>query len=270
MSSSWFYPEWPLSEYVATYILSDYSDGFVDGTTYMYPIGSAVLCFSLDQPAVVKEIGSGQIIKHLKFNFIHQFKQARFYEVIAFPARVLHVIFYPYGAYRILGIPQNCSFDEHGTSLSAILSDKIATLLNQIEDISYSNGNGVIKLVNNWLENQLIQRSKIDVSRVRHACSLIEMSKGNLSIKQLTTKVWLSKRALEYQFQEQVGLSPKFYSRIVRFNALLAEIKNCECIDWSEIVYKYHYFDQAHFIKEFKCFSSNCPSHLPKIRGIIT
>ncbi|PSL45714.1 AraC-like DNA-binding protein [Chitinophaga niastensis] len=269
MPSKWFYPASPLREYISTYILSDYTDGFVGTTTYMYPTGSAVLCFSLDRPAIFKEISSGQMIKHARFNFIHQFKQPRIYEVIAFPAKVLHVIFKPYGAYRLLGIPQNCSFDEHGTSLPGILADKIIPLLNQIEDAG-DNSHHVIRLVNQWLEDQLIKKEKLDVARVRHACMLIEANQGNLSIEQLAKKVWLSKRALQYQFQEQVGLSPKLYSRITRFNALLAGIKNNQLTDWQEIVSKYNYFDQSHFIKEFKYFSGNSPAHLPDIRAILS
>src|ERR1700737_451029 len=231
MSSKWFYPRRPLRENISKYILSDYGiSGFVDDTTYMYPIGSAVLCFSLDSPAVFKEISSGQIIKHAKFNFIHQFKQPRIYQVIASPTKVLHIVFKPYGAYRLLGIPQNCSFDEHGTALPDMLAGKIIPLLNQIEDAAY-NSSHIIKLVNEWLENQLVKKVKIDVDRVRHACMLIETSQGNLSIEQLAKKVWLSKRALQYQFQEQVGLSPKLYSRITRFNSLLAWIKNNNITD---------------------------------------
>jgi AraC-like DNA-binding protein len=270
MASKWFYPEWPLREYISTYILSDYGiNGMVNDTTYMYPIGSAVLCFSLDRPAIFKEICSGQIIKHAKFNFIHQFKQPRHYQVIVSPDKVLHVVFKPYGAYRLLGIPQNCSFDEHGTSLPAVLAGKITPLLTQIEDAAY-NITHIIKLVNNWLENQLIKKEKLDVDRVRHACMLIEKNQWNLSIEQLAKKVWLSKRTLQYQFQEQVGLSPKLYSRITRFNSLLAGIKSNQLTDWREIAFKYNYFDQAHFIKEFKRFSGNSPAHLPDIRAILS
>lgn len=270
MPSEWFYPPQPLREYISTYILSDYGiNGFVDTTTYMYPIGSAVLCFSLDKPAVFKEISSGQIIRHARFNFIHQFKQPRFYQVLACPTKVLHVIFKPYGAYSLLGIPQNCSFDEHGTSLLNMLSNKIMPLLNQIEDAA-GNSSLVIKLVNEWLKNQLIKKEQIDVGRIRHACILIEMNQGSLPIEQLAEKVCLSKRALQYLFQEQVGLSPKLYSRITRFNSLLPGIKNNKITDWQEIVFKYKYFDQAHFIKEFKHFSGNSPARLPVIRAILS
>lgn len=269
MPSTWIYPEWPLNEYISTYILSDYNDGFAGDMTHIYPTGSAVLCFSLDHPIVFKEVSSGQIIFHSRFNFIHQFRQPRIYQVMAFPAKVLHVIFKPYGAYRLLGIPQNMAFDEHGTPLLTMLSDKIAPLLIQVEDAAH-NSSLVMKLVNQWLEMQLQKKKKLNVDHVRHACMLIETNRGDISIEQLAKEVWLSKRALEYQFQERVGLSPKLYSRITRFNTLLAGIDRRRGANWQDIIAEYNYFDQAHFIKEFKYFSGNSPAHLSKHRAIIS
>jgi AraC-like DNA-binding protein len=270
MPSQRVYPQLTLCEYVSAYILSDYGvDGFVDDTACIYPEGSAILCFSLDNPFVFKEISSGCIIKLTKFNFIPQFKQPRFYQVIACPGKVLHVIFKPYGAYKLLGISQNTSFDEHGTSLFDMLADKIKPLLNQIEDAAY-NTSHIIQLVNKWLENQLVKNEKIDVSRVSYACMLIAASQGNMPIKQLTQNMHISKRALEYQFQEQVGLSPKLYSRITRFSFLLTAIKNNKAVNWKELSFRHKFFDQAHLINEFKYFSGNSPTRLSEINPILT
>lgn len=270
MYSKRFYPNTALREYISAYVLSDYGvDGFVDDTTCIYPSGSAILCFSLDGAFAFRETGSDRVIKLTKFNFIPQFKNPRFYEVITCPTKVLHVIFKPYGAYKLLGIPQNGAFYEHGTSLSDMLANKIAPLLNRIEDAAY-NSSLVIQLVNGWLENQFINHQKIDVSRVSHACNLIDAHQGTLPIEQLTQGMRLSKRALEYHFQEQVGISPKLYSRITRFNALFDVVKNDQASDWQELLFKYNYFDQAHLIKEFKCFSGNPPSRLSQISPILT
>ncbi|MHA4810824.1 helix-turn-helix domain-containing protein [Flavitalea flava] len=270
MASIWFSPGPVLKKYISAYLLSDYSEGGIGDITFgMYPIGSAVLCFSLDQPAICREVGSEQLIRQAKFNFIHQFKQPRFYRIIAWPQKVLHVIFKPFGAYRLMGFPQNCAFPEHGTSLSDILEDGIRPLLNQIEDAA-NNSSLVIKLVNDWLENQLHKNEKLDVTRISYACTMIEKSRGAQPIEQLAPILCLSKRVLEYQFQEMVGLSPKLYSRITRFNSLRTGIKDKKVTDWQELVSEYNYFDQAHFIKEFKRFSGSPPTHQPDIRAILS
>lgn len=270
MPDQYFYPPPMLQEFISAYFLSSYDTiGFEHTPICVYPTGSAVLCFSLDKPFIFKEMASGLIIRHTKFNFVHQFREPRFYQVIACPSKVLHVVFKPYGAYRLLGIPQNSSFDRHGTALTDILTDRVKDLLHQIEDAS-SNAVLVVKLVNEWLKAQFIKHEKISVGRVSHACKLIVDNRGNLSIEQLAQEVWLSKRALEYQFQEQVGLSPKMYCRITRFNALLTRIQNDTVNDFQELVDHYNYFDQAHLIKEFKFFSGNPPTFLPETRVIVS
>ena len=102
------------------------------------------------------------------------------------------------------------------------------------------------------------------------ACTLIEANHGSLPIGQLAQKLWLSKRVLEYEFQEQVGLPPKLYSRITRFNSVMTGIKNKKITDWQDLASKYNYFDQAHFINEFKRFSGSSPSKQPNIRAILS
>jgi AraC-like DNA-binding protein len=68
-----------------------------------------------------------------------------------------------------------------------------------------------------------------------------------------------SQKHLIEQFKQYVGLTPKSYHRILRFNDLLATIQNQQSIQWSEVSYLSGYADQSHFIKEFKHFSGYNP-----------
>lgn len=269
MASQWLLPPEALAEYISAYIISDFTDGFTQDLAYMYPIGSAVLCFSLDKACLFKDMRTGTIIKHAKFNFIHQFKQPYIYELLAIPQRIIHVIFRPFGAYRLLGISQNTSFDEHGTSLENLLGPEINTLLHKIEDAE-NNCSQAVYTINNWLENQLTNNSSKNINLVKQACMLIDSEKGNLSMQSLAKKMFLTPRVLQYKFQEQIGLSPKLYSRIIRFNQILTELRSNQHADWQEIALNYNYFDQAHLINDFKYFSGNTPTHLLRIRGIIS
>ncbi|MDC8004797.1 AraC family transcriptional regulator [Aureisphaera galaxeae] len=61
------------------------------------------------------------------------------------------------------------------------------------------------------------------------------------------------------QFKKYVGLTPKYYQRILRFNEILQQIHKAEKIEWSQIAYQCEYADQSHFIKEFKHFSGLNP-----------
>lgn len=61
------------------------------------------------------------------------------------------------------------------------------------------------------------------------------------------------------EFKKYVGLTPKVFQRILRFNEILKKISNKERIAWAEIAYECGYSDQSHFIKEFSHFSGFNP-----------
>ena len=61
------------------------------------------------------------------------------------------------------------------------------------------------------------------------------------------------------QFKKYVGLTPKYYQRVLRFNEILQLINQSKKIEWSQIAYQCEYADQSHFIKEFKHFSGINP-----------
>ncbi len=61
------------------------------------------------------------------------------------------------------------------------------------------------------------------------------------------------------QCKKYIGLTPKYYQRILRFNEILQQIQKKEKIVWSHVAYQCGYADQSHFIKEFKHFSGFNP-----------
>lgn len=61
------------------------------------------------------------------------------------------------------------------------------------------------------------------------------------------------------QFKKYVGLTPKYFQRVLRFNEILQKVQQKEKIRWSQIAYQCGYADQSHFIKEFKYFSGYNP-----------
>lgn len=64
-------------------------------------------------------------------------------------------------------------------------------------------------------------------------------------------------------FKEYVGIAPKYFQRIIRFNEILAKIHADEKLSWTEISYDCGFYDQAHFIKEFQHFCGvNPEAHL--------
>ncbi|HUW06881.1 MAG TPA: helix-turn-helix domain-containing protein [Williamwhitmania sp.] len=112
-----------------------------------------------------------------------------------------------------------------------------------------------IKAVEQFLLTQLkvIQTDKLIVEAVK----LIYQSKGTIRIKELNNKLFISQSPFEKRFRKVVGTTPKKFASIVRFNTVLENLDKTKSL--TEICYENNFFDQAHFIKNFKQFTGDNP-----------
>nr|WP_298759380.1 helix-turn-helix domain-containing protein [uncultured Psychroserpens sp.] len=87
----------------------------------------------------------------------------------------------------------------------------------------------------------------------------IHNRKGNLRLDQLATHFGLNYKKMERLFIKYLGLSPKQYLRIIRFNASISSSMTYTSENLTQMAYRNGFFDQSHFIKEFKQFTSLTP-----------
>ena len=69
-----------------------------------------------------------------------------------------------------------------------------------------------------------------------------------------------SRRRFIELFNDEVGIKPKIFSRIQRFQAALELVKRASPVSWSEIALACGYYDQAHLIRDFQTFSGLTPA----------
>lgn len=94
---------------------------------------------------------------------------------------------------------------------------------------------------------------------VENAIQQIITSHGMLQMSELAAALGVSTRHLEQLFTHYVGLTPKFFARIVRFNYVFELLKNQQP-DWLNLVVQAGYYDQSHFIRNFKAFTGEDPT----------
>jgi len=91
---------------------------------------------------------------------------------------------------------------------------------------------------------------------VRNALSLIHHSKGAIRIKTLQEETGTSRKTLERAFINYVGIHPKLYTRIFRFNAVKEAIdKAAFSGKTSSLALDFGYYDGSHFVSEFRHFA---------------
>jgi len=101
--------------------------------------------------------------------------------------------------------------------------------------------------------------SSIDMAAVT---ANILRHRGRVTVEAMARHAGVSRQHFSRQFREQLGIPPKLYCRLARFQSGLAPAQPQEKIDWAETALDLGYADQSHMIAEFRQFSSLTPQAL--------
>ena len=121
-----------------------------------------------------------------------------------------------------------------------------------------------IELLSAYLLFQISRHNRLSDASVKAAVTQIIKTKGTIPVKDLQKSLRLTERSLERKFKQNVGISPKMFSRICRFQAALGQLRNQNHFKLSDIAYENQYADQSHFIREFKEFAGLTPYQFQK------
>jgi len=116
----------------------------------------------------------------------------------------------------------------------------------------------MIQLVEAFLLKK-IQRVK-ELLPIDHTFILLMAEPCQYTIEQLASLSCVSLRQFERQFMERIGTSPTMFIRQARFAKALRSKRIHPEFTWTEVAYQCGYFDQMHFIRDFKQFTSATPS----------
>ena len=86
--------------------------------------------------------------------------------------------------------------------------------------------------------------------------------RGTIKIDDLVKKACISNRQFERTFKDRMGVSPKFYSRLVRFGKAWLLKENNPYMTWTQVAYECNYFDQMHLVRDFKVFADTNPKEI--------
>jgi len=113
------------------------------------------------------------------------------------------------------------------------------------------------------LQEFLIQKALIqnyDIKLVQTAAKLLHYTKGQYRIEDLADICHTSVRQLQRRFQQVIGTSPKVFARTLRFEQAQRRLMFDPEAELTGLAHECGYFDQAHFIKDFRAFAGKTPS----------
>ena len=94
---------------------------------------------------------------------------------------------------------------------------------------------------------------------VLHAANLLVGSAGSVTVEQLAEETGYTTRYIDKSFRSEVGLSPKQLAKIFRFQAAVKALNAHTDRNLTEIAMELGYYDQSHFVHDFKAFSGMTP-----------
>ena len=116
------------------------------------------------------------------------------------------------------------------------------------------------------LEEYLLNAIKNNPNtRLDKVCKIITEQNGNSKISNISNRLNISTRTIRNDFVNNIGSSPKHFSRVIRFHYILDKILfNLPKHKSLDFAFENGYFDQAHFINDFKYFTGYTPKHFYK------
>lgn len=103
-------------------------------------------------------------------------------------------------------------------------------------------------------------------STLQSAVAAVRQVHGDITITDLRTRLALSERQLERDFLQYTGLTPRQFVRLTRFRHVVSLLHQ-PALPLTDVAYRAGYYDQAHFIHDFKAFASITPREYRREQG---
>ena len=167
------------------------------------------------------------------------------------------IIFQPFALPLFFDIPASELLNQN-VPLRYILKDEVAKLEENLYEVnSFSQR---IKIAEVFLLERLSKnQTRYSLNRIEKSIQLINQSKGLVSIEKLATEACYSRKQFERFFSEMIGISPKKFLRIVRFQHSIHTKSKFPLSNLTELSYECGYFDQSHMTNDFAKLSGMTP-----------
>ena len=166
------------------------------------------------------------------------------------------VRFYPYGFANFVSTPIH-ELSNKETPLAPLFGEEFSRRLEQ-EIIEAEGSEQRIEIVERMLLGKLNEESTVD-KIVKSTIDALLASKGGTTIQAILQEDASQRRKLERKFRQQIGISPKQLSKVIRLQTALKMILNEDEKSLTHIAYESEFYDQAHFSKDFRQFTGVNP-----------
>jgi len=171
------------------------------------------------------------------------------------------IFFYPHALKSIFGLNAD-ELTDTCIDLDGMADKQGFRLSEQLSNLSSSQAQ--IDTLCSYLLAQINRNIQNTDKAMQHVLDRIKQANGNISVKELREELQLSERSFERRFKQHIGITPKLFTRISRFQASMDLLRQSDYNKLSDIAFENEYADQSHFIRAFKEFAGFSPFQFQK------
>ena len=256
MKISFVRPRLELQPYIESFWVLESPIGLpASATSIAAPNGCPKLIIPYENSIVSEANGRTQTSYAHRMYFVGNRDSATLIRSSAQKTAFIAIEFCPHGAFPIFGVPMSetsnglwetdCVFGQWSRDVQVTLND-----LERVDKkVAYIQDRLIL----------LLRKNRCDAGLVGYCVGALRSADGRISIQELQQQTGYSRRYLDRLFQQHVGLSPKVLAEIFRFQRFYRKWAEGVSLDVFKAELYDHYYDQAHFTKEFRKMTGHAP-----------
>ncbi len=179
------------------------------------------------------------------------------------PILTIGVSFFPTGFYPFFKIPVS-EFKNHTTGLDLVLKRPTEEIEQQLQETEKIDDK--IRLLEHFFIGLLDQAATLPRDT---RLLLNHFNSESVGVRKFCSNHGVHPRTLERMFNKYVGTTPKGFLRLNRFQTALNRMLNPRVGALTPLAHEFNFYDQAHFIKDFKSFTGSSPSRFLKEKNTV-
>ncbi len=256
-------PPWPLSQFVAAIWLCEGTPP-AHAKERVLPDGSMGIIINLhddylvefdrENPDVARKFSSSILVgASTRYTIIDTAQQIS----------VAGIHFKPGGAFPFFK-PPGGEFQDSAVALDALWRSAATEMRERMQESPTAEGK--LDVMEQYLMRCAVRPFEED-GPVTFALRAFNRVPHGQTIADVTSQLGLSARRFIDLFRAQVGLTPKLFCRVRRFHGVIERVHRAEEVDWTDLALSCGYYDQAHFIRDFRGFAGVSPNAYLANRG---
>lgn len=164
-------------------------------------------------------------------------------------------MFQPDGLQRLYDLPMP-ELTDRAYDARTVLGSSISRVWQMLGDLGSFEGR--VRFMNELLLRQSLRAP--EGAGISYAANTMVLAGGRVDLHALADRAGLSTRQFARKFIQQVGVRPKLFARIARFEAALESKARFPSRGWTNIAHEFGYYDQMHMVHDFRELAGGTPS----------